>query len=200
MEAPDTDQSGSPDVGETISASAEADQAAESASTRRVGVEDVQRGVLSRRKLSDEQEREVTRLYAETSTPTAEIARQFGVAESSVYRLAQRHGATLRGRPPVGARPEHEVSAASAAPEVGRARPRPPASPTSTRAALAPRVAARRPGGVRPGVPKLARGGTRSFRVRFQAEVVFEAADIRDALRQAQARGITEVTAVTRQD
>ncbi len=101
MEAPDTQHSGSPDIGQTIGASAEADEAAESASMRRA--EEARRGVPRRRKLSDEQEREVTRLYAETSTPTAEIARRFGIAESSVYRVTQRHGAPLRGRPPAGA-------------------------------------------------------------------------------------------------
>ncbi len=81
MEAPDTQRSGSPDVGQTIGASAEADEAAASASMRRVGAEEARRGVPPRRKLSDEQEREVTRLYAETSTPTAEIARRFGIAQ-----------------------------------------------------------------------------------------------------------------------
>jgi transposase-like protein len=200
MEAPDMQRSGSPDVGNTIGASAEADEVAESASMTRAGAEEARRGVPPRRKLSDEQERELTRLYAETSTPAAEIARRFGIAESSVYRVTQRHGAPLRGRPPAGARPEHEVSAVSAAPEMRQTRPRPTSSPASRQAALAPKGAARRPGSVRPGVPKAAHGGTRSFRVRFQAEVVFEAADIHDALRQAQARGITEVTAVTRRD
>src|SRR5919202_1330629 len=52
----------------------------------------------SRRKLSPEQEREVTRLYAETQTPVPEISKRFGIGESSVYRVAQRHGAQLRGR------------------------------------------------------------------------------------------------------
>src|SRR3981081_3738585 len=52
----------------------------------------------SRRKLSDQQEREVTRLYAETETPVSEISKRFGIGESSVYRVAQRHGAKLRGR------------------------------------------------------------------------------------------------------
>ncbi len=201
MEAPDTQRSGSPDVGQTIGASAEADEAAASASMRRVGAEEARRGVPPRRKLSDEQEREVTRLYAETSTPTAEIARRFGIAESSVFRVTQRHGAPLRGRPPARARPEHEVSAVSAAPEVRQARPEPPMGPAMPQAARAPAAPARRPGGaVTARMPKAARGGARPFRVRFQAEVVFEAADIHDALRQAQARGITEVTAVTRQD
>src|SRR5437762_9359250 len=52
----------------------------------------------SRRKLSEDQEREVTRLYAETETPVSEISKRFGIGESSVYRVAQRHGAALRGR------------------------------------------------------------------------------------------------------
>ena len=52
----------------------------------------------SRRKLTEDQEREVTRLYAETETPVSEISKRFGIGESSVYRVAQRHGASLRGR------------------------------------------------------------------------------------------------------
>src|ERR1700720_1115824 len=52
----------------------------------------------TRRKLSDAQEREVTRLYAETETPVSEISKRFGIGESSVYRVAQKHGAALRGR------------------------------------------------------------------------------------------------------
>src|ERR1051326_1759693 len=52
----------------------------------------------TRRKLTDQQEREVTRLYSETETPVSEISKTFGIGESSVYRVAQRHGAKLRGR------------------------------------------------------------------------------------------------------
>src|ERR1700694_517640 len=52
----------------------------------------------TRRKLNDQQERDVTRLYAETETPVSEISKRFGIGESSVYRVAQRHGAALRGR------------------------------------------------------------------------------------------------------
>src|SRR5439155_11594605 len=64
--------------------------------TSRGGQGDGARG--TRRKLDDQQEREVTRLYAETETPVSEISKQFGIGESSVYRVAQRHGASLRGR------------------------------------------------------------------------------------------------------
>lgn len=48
------------------------------------------------RKLSDEQELELTRLYSQTETPVPDIARRFGLGESSVYRISQRHGAGLR--------------------------------------------------------------------------------------------------------
>jgi hypothetical protein len=49
------------------------------------------------RKLSDEQELELTRLYSESEVPVPDIASRFGVGESSVYRISQRHGAKLRG-------------------------------------------------------------------------------------------------------
>ena len=61
---------------------------------------DTAAGGQGRRKLTEDQEREVTRLYAETETPVPEISRRFGIGESSVYRVAQRHGAPLRGRKP----------------------------------------------------------------------------------------------------
>ena len=38
----------------------------------------------TRRKLSGEQEREVTRLYRDTTMPVSEIARKFGIGETSV--------------------------------------------------------------------------------------------------------------------
>src|SRR5579859_6761520 len=66
----------------------------------------------TRRKLNDQQEREVTRLYAETETPVSEISKRFGIGESSVYRVAQRHGAKLRGR---------TATTASATPRAARA-------------------------------------------------------------------------------
>jgi hypothetical protein len=51
-----------------------------------------------------------------------------------------------------------------------------------------------------PEVPKAAGGGTRPFRVRFQGEAVLEAVDVRDALCQAEARSMNEITSVTLQD
>lgn len=67
--------------------------------------DEAKEAVPRRRKLTEEQEREVTRLYAETTTPVSEIRSRFGIAESSVYRVSQRHGAPLRGRVPATAKP-----------------------------------------------------------------------------------------------
>src|ERR1700737_4708397 len=69
----------------------------------------------TRRKLNDSQEREVTRLYAETETPVSEISKRFGIGESSVYRVAQRHGAALRGRSATSASASTARPAAAAA-------------------------------------------------------------------------------------
>ena len=198
MEAPD--QPESPEVGQTTGINAEGDQAAESAGTKRPGAEKARRGFPPTRKLSDEQEREVTRLYTETSTPTPEIGQRFGIAESTVYRVARRHGVPLRDRPPASAGLEHEVPAISAAPEAPQARPEPQTGTPSPQTGGTPAATPRRPASARRATPKAAPGGARSFRVRFQAEATFEAADIRDALRQAHARGITEITTVSRED
>jgi hypothetical protein len=54
------------------------------------------KSVFPVRKLSEEQEREVTRLYAETATPLGEIGRRFGIGHTSVARIAQWYGAALR--------------------------------------------------------------------------------------------------------
>ena len=51
-----------------------------------------------RRNLTEAQKAELGRLYAETTTPLSEIKSRFGIAESSLYRLLQQRGITLRGR------------------------------------------------------------------------------------------------------
>jgi transposase-like protein len=84
------------------------------------------------RKLSDEQERELARLYPETGTSTSEVARTFGISETSVARLAQRHGATLRrrGRVPGSGAP----STATTVPAASSGTTRASSSTTATRA------------------------------------------------------------------
>src|SRR5438067_13934214 len=102
----------------------------------------------TRRKLNDSQEREVTRLYAETDTPVSEISKRFGIGESSVYRVAQRHGAALRGRTATSTSKPRAVAAATPSPAVRPAGTRgrggrPPAAARTTPA----RRHGRRPGG-----------------------------------------------------
>src|SRR5215204_5907541 len=107
------------------------------------------------RKLSDEQELELTRLYSQTETPVPEIATRFNVGESSVYRISQRHGAKLRSRGSDGptrrtAARKPAASASSTSTSDGTAETRPASGTTSTqakrgrprRAAAAPAVAA----------------------------------------------------------
>src|SRR5579859_6830522 len=53
-----------------------------------------------RRNLTEEQKREITHLYSETSTPLPEIRQRFGIGDSSLYRLIQQYGGKLRGRTP----------------------------------------------------------------------------------------------------
>jgi transposase-like protein len=150
----------------------------------------------ARHRLSPEQQREVARLYAESTTPTAEIRKRFGIGESSLYRIVQRQGVPLRGR------------AAAAPHEPGPSRAQAPTGQPRVGAAAAPRRPARRGGrgpapratpsastGTSPGA-----GGRRQFRIQFRAERVIHARDIREALRQAESLGATEVTAVTRED
>src|SRR2546422_1018825 len=90
---------------------------------------EAKRVIPTRRKLGDEQEGELTRLYADTAMPVSEIARMYGIGESSVYRVAQRHGAALRGR-------QTPPSAALAKPAAAGARGRPGTGP----AAAAPKL------------------------------------------------------------
>src|SRR5438876_3158683 len=62
----------------------------------RLTPEEARRAFPPRRKLTDEQAREVTRLYAETDTPVEAIARQFSIGQASVYRLAQQQRVPVR--------------------------------------------------------------------------------------------------------
>src|SRR5713226_6535379 len=173
-----------------------------------------------RPRLSPDEERGIARLYADTSTPTSEIRERFGIGESSLYRVVQRHGVSLRGRSASSAKPslprtripvarERRSSTASGAkPAASRSRSTP--GPMDVRAR--PRVVKRSTGGparraaAAEGTTSLARvtssrtgGGVRQrFRIQFHGESVVEATDIRDALRQAQSLGATEITAVAR--
>ncbi|MBV9356602.1 MAG: hypothetical protein JO023_13880 [Chloroflexi bacterium] len=165
---------------------------------------------------------EVTRLYAETNTPIADIAGRFGIGESSVYRVAKRHGAALRGR--VGRSSggaDNSSSAAAASADGATSRPRgrrrgsgtaaagsPGTSgaetpaPTSTRRRRASTTPASNGRRTRRSAAPAARGGRerRRFRINYLGVVVVEASGIREALVIAESRGARDVTSVHRED
>jgi transposase-like protein len=185
------------------------------------------RGRSPLRRLSDEQELELTRLYKDTDTSVPDIARQFGIGESSVYRIAQRHGAPLRTGSGAGRRGRRRSSEAAAGAsssgatrrarrttttprrsgrvpqENEQARPR---SRRTTRRQQASIAGSRRSSqGQSAGTAsrvagprtRSAAGSTRRFRVVFLAETIVAAGSIRDAIAQAEAQGATEITSVT---
>jgi transposase-like protein len=236
-------------------------------SVTRLGAEEAKRTFPPRRRLGDDQEREVTRLYVETTTPVAQIGQQFGIGESSVYRIAQRNGAALRGRQPAPAATDG-VAAATPAPAPAAAAPAPVAAPPAVAAAAKPArtpranatpaapvapvtpvapvaatPAAKPRRGRKPAAPAPAPAASKAlavkpaaavakpvapaktpraratpaapvavaapvvsaravqlrFRIRFNAETVVEAVDIRAALRHLDTLGATDVQAITRE-
>ena len=141
-----------------------------------------------RRMLSEHQKREVARLYAETTTPVPEIKRQFGIAESSLYRLIQQRGVAPRGRVPVANGP------------VLKSAPQPTASKrevaTSQQSVRSRSNVSRRQ---TPSLSPSSKSGV-AYRVSFAALQIVTAVDIRDALRQAEHLGATEITAIVRSE
>jgi transposase-like protein len=165
----------------------------------------------ARRRLSPGQQREIARLYAESTTPTSEIRERFGIGESSLYRIVQRQGVPLRGR--AAATPEPAPPRAQA-PDGGRRRSATASGAQATagqpRAAAAAPTGPSRRGGRGParratpsasgGASSPGTGGRGQFRIHFRGERVIQARDIRDALRQVESLGTVEVTAVTREE
>jgi transposase-like protein len=154
-----------------------------------------------RSKLSPDEEREIARLYADTSTSTSEICKRLGIGESSLYRIVQRQGLPLRGRSSA-----PKAAAAQAAPAPVAAPKRSAAAPAAKRmrSAPAPRTRQSRSSSadnapVATPAPQAVAAGKR-FRVRYQGERVFEAQNMQDALRQAESMGATEITGVSRED
>src|SRR5262245_55152749 len=132
----------------------------------------------TRRRLTPERKREIARLYDETGTPTPEIRKRFGIGESSLYRVLQTQGVSLRGR---AKRPVDGV-AAGGVPTVAGARPR---GRPSRGASPGPRGRGTRR------TEATQDAAARQFRVRFQAQRVFDARDVLDAVRQAESLGAT---------
>ncbi len=162
--------------------------------TKRVG--QAQRSSHSRRRLSDSQQLELTRLYADTDTPVPEISRRFGIAETSVYRVVQRQGVQPRSTTtmPAPALPR------AAAVVTDRGRSAATGSRADAAGASSDRraVATRRVASDGATVGSHTTGALRRFRVSFVGVRVIEASNMRDALRQAEALGATDVTDIVR--
>jgi transposase-like protein len=161
------------------------------------------------RKLTDEQEREVARLYAETDTPLGEIARRFSIGQSSVQRIAQRQGAPLRsgrGTPPGPGQAAEDTSRRSPRAAASAAEPQPaPVAARGQRGRSRQGGQAAAPRGASASAPTAASqasagGLQRRFRVRFVAERVVEAEHMREVIAQVEALGATEITSIARED
>jgi hypothetical protein len=141
-----------------------------------------------RSRLTQDQQHEIARVYAETVASTAQIRQRFGIGESSLYRLLQKQGVPLRGRA-VQAPDSSIVSVKrdGEAQQVARKRMSISRDGLQASRARAPRIGARN-----------SNGAEGQFRIEFRTERVYEAADIRDALRQAEASGMTDIVEITR--
>ena len=164
----------------------------------------------SRRILNDNQKREVIRLYSETTTPVPEMAKRFGIGESSLYRLVQQHGVPRRGSNPAGTQAvsrEEQQSEGSKAAGTPATRPQPekrsgrgPSNtlPMSGRAGASRASRKSGSGAFRPKNPRRVSPTVPGamFRVTFFAEQIVTAVDVRDALRQVEAQGAADITAI----
>jgi transposase-like protein len=141
-----------------------------------------------RRILSEDQKREVARLYAETTTSVPAIKRQFGIAESSLYRLIQQRGVAPRGRIPAASRSVSKATRQQTGLNGEMARSRQSVRSRS-------RGSARQTSSASPSSES-----SFTYRVSFAALRIVTAVDIRDAIRQAEALGATEITAIIRSE
>ena len=163
----------------------------------------VKPGGSRRRRLSTDEGSEIARLYAETNTLTSDIRARFGIGESSLYRIVQRHGIPLRGRTssskaqvPQPAQVQNgRRSGWSNSGQRAASAPRSTAATNTRRASVAsPRTPATRSAAAQPGRAR------QRYHIRFHGERVVEAQDIRDAVRQAELLGAIEITVVARVD
>ena len=168
---------------------------AETPSVTRLGADETRRTFPPRRRLDAEQEREVTRLYAETTTSVPQISKQFGIGQSSVYRIAQRHGAGVRGRTePAESTPSVTPPAQPVTPQMQAPAPAPPA--VARRAAPRARAAARPTPVARKRNAPVATSALQRYEIRFSAETVVQASDISGVLRQLESLGATDVLSI----
>ena len=129
--------------------------------------------------------REIARLYSDDKMSMADIRKQFGIGDSSLYRALQKQGVALRGRggapvtTPTSSR--NRTATSERLTHDGRTRTV-SVVPTATRDARA-----------------ATNGAVHRFRVEFMAVQRFDAPDIHGALVQAQSVGAMDILAITRE-
>ena len=138
-----------------------------------------------RPRVTPDEQREIVRLYTDENASPAELRNEFGIGDSTLYRLLQKRGVTLRGR-------------SASTPEVRK----------TDRDGVAVAQGPSRRGQVRTGsgrgqpsdqsAHRSTHGASFQFRVTYSGVEVVEAADIRDALHQCEMLGATDVFEIKR--
>ena len=138
-----------------------------------------------RPRLTTEEQREIARVYTDENASPAELRTRFGIGDSSLYRLLQKHGVTLRGRSASVPQARKAVGGRLGAANTSRGRAR------SGTGKVLPAAQ----------VPlRSTKGASSQFRVTFSAVQIVRAANIRDALHHAEALGATDVLEINRRD
>lgn len=138
----------------------------------------------TRRRLSEEQQVQIAHLYAQAGASVADIRRQFGVSEPSIYRVLQKKGVALRGR---------AAESSDTRPVVGTNR-----SLRNGRRSRRRGVSVAPKGRTSRSVRTESNNSVVQFRIDFRVEHVIDAADVRDALRKTETLGATEIVEITR--
>jgi transposase-like protein len=140
--------------------------------------------------LTPSEQQEVVRLYQEATMSTADIRERFGIGDSSLYRLLQKHGVALRGRAASASGSTAAPSPTPASRHQRAASPRPVRSPVAgtTTSVTAPASATPRNN-----------GATHAFSVSFRAVRVVEAMSVLDAVREVERLGATDIEEISRQ-
>jgi transposase-like protein len=150
--------------------------------------------------LTPSEQEEVVRMYQEATTSTADIREKFGIGDSSLYRLLQKHGVALRGRSattsPTATRTRTSTRARTSA--SGR---RPRRGRTAARRQTRSRVPVATITPAASGASPSARtdGSTHAFSVSFRTVRVVQARSALDALREVERLGATDIEELSRQ-
>ena len=137
------------------------------------------------RRLTLDQEQDIARVYAAGSASNGEIRQRFEISDPTLYRVLQKHKVPLHRR---GALIASANGVGRQAPSTGQQFPKQRATRTmKVSLSRAPKTAA-----------SISDVPVGQFRIVFRGERVFDALDMQDALRQAQAVGALDVVAISR--